>query len=74
VRSYYYKIAGLDIQINIEASDKNDIGLLPSFAPFRQKEAKGDLLFTLTVDDKLKPAEGRSLVRNFDTGNGDTLV
>lgn len=74
MRSYYYKIAGLDIQINIEASDKNDIGLLPSFAPFRQKEAKGDLLFTLTVDDKLKPAEGRSLVRNFDTGNGDTLV
>lgn len=74
MRSYYYKIAGLDIQINIEASDKNDIGLLPSFAPFRQKEAKGDLLFTLTVDDKLKPAEGRSLVRNFDTGNGYTLV
>lgn len=32
------------------------------------------LLFTLTVDDNLRPAKQRKLVRKFDTGNGDTLV
>lgn len=50
--------------------------LLPSFAPFRvqKSEETENVLFTLTVDDTLRPAKKRKLVRKFDTGNGDTLV
>lgn len=55
------------------------MGLLPSFAPFRcsslglQADDKS-LLFKLTVDDTLRPAKDRQLIRRFDTGNGDTSV
>ena len=31
-------------------------------------------LFTLDVDDSLRPAKEKKLVRKFDTGNGDTIV
>ncbi len=49
--------------------------LLPSFKGFEAEEAKDDdLMFTLTVDDQLRPAKNKQLVRKFDTGNGDTLV
>ena len=48
--------------------------LLPSFTRFCVDEPPEDLLFTLTVDDSLRPAKDRKLVRSFDTGNGDTLV
>jgi len=68
----------------------NSMALLPSFRPFRieEPENKPDntceadsthehadgLLFTLTVDDTLKPRKEKTLVRKFDTGNGDTVV
>ncbi len=74
MRSNSYRIAGLDIQIIFEESGRNGMELLPSFAPFRLEGAPTDLLFTLTVDDNLKPAKKKKLVRKFDTGNGDTLV
>ena len=50
--------------------------LLPSFRNFALPAGKApaDLMFTLTVDDQLRPAKNKKLVRKFDTGNGDTLV
>lgn len=48
--------------------------LLPSFTAFKTANDESNLFFTLTVDDKLKPASNRDLIRKFDTGNGDTLV
>ena len=74
MRSNCYRIAGLDIQIIFEESGRNGMELLPSFAPFRLEGAPTDLLFTLTVDDNLKSAKKKKLVRKFETGNGDTLV
>lgn len=51
------------------------MSLLPSFSAFSVEGGENDeRLFTLTVDDGLRPAKERSLVRKFDTGNGDTLV
>jgi hypothetical protein len=48
--------------------------LLPSFGVFQCSQESDTLLFTLTVDDTIRPAEKKKLVRKFDTGNGDTLV
>ena len=54
----------------------NNLSLLPSFSVFQTEEvpASESLFFTLTVDDSLKVAREKSLVRKFDTGNGDTVV
>ena len=51
------------------------MALLPSYAPFAcQQQPLRQTLFTLTVGDALRQAPEKTLVRNFDTGNGDTLV
>ncbi len=65
-----------DTEDNHSASSSfpNGVSLLPSFAPFRLDEEPSEVLFTLYVDDSLKPAKDKKLVRKFDTGNGDTLV
>ena len=47
--------------------------LLPSFIPFRMEET-AEPLFTLTVDDATRPVKQKSLLKDFDTGNGHTLV
>lgn len=52
----------------------NGLHLLPSLASFKIDEEPETLLFTLTVDDTLRPSKEKKLVRKFDTGNGDTLV
>ena len=46
------------------------------FLPFSVEASANDLFFQLTVDDSLKPVskEQRRTIRNFDTGNGDTIV
>ena len=69
-----FKIAGLNIRLSFAPSDENSMLLLPSFAPFQTDEEGGDYFFTLTVDDSLSQAEEKTLVRTFDTGNGDTVV
>ena len=74
MENHSFKIAGLNVQIIFTDSDKNSMQLLPSFRTFETNEAVDDLFFTLTVDDALRPAKEKQLVRNFDTGNGDTLV
>ena len=71
----YFRIADHEVCIRFQDGDVyNSVALLPSFKPFRIAEPTGELLFTLTVDDGLRPEEEKTLVRNFDTGNGDTLV
>lgn len=84
MESNYFCIADHNICIRFADSSVNSMSLLPSFANFAiGGPAAGDgqlpappdnLLFTLTVDDTLRPAKNRKLVRKFDTGNGDTLV
>ena len=75
VENNFFCIAGHTVSIRFSPSDANDIGLLPSFAPFRiEEQAAGHLLLTLDIDDTLRPASEKTFIRKFDTGNGDTLV
>lgn len=69
----HFRIAGLDITIRFTDTSVNNMTLLPSFEPFRQKEVV-EPLFTLTVDDTTRPVKQKSLLKDFDTGNGHTLV
>lgn len=71
---YLFRIADFDISITSCNTEKNFMELLPSFRSFRTDKAVGNLLFSLTVDDSLKPIRNGELIRKFDTGNGDTLV
>lgn len=76
MQAHNFKIAELNVRIVFDGSEKNSIKLLPSFAPFSTEAFKEDLFFQLTVDDQLRPVpkEERKHIRNFDTGNGDTIV
>ena len=74
VQNFYFIIGDHGVCLRFAPSDVNNMQLLPSFAPFSVDSEPRELLFTLTVDDSLRPAKGRTLVRKFDTGNGDTLV
>ena len=71
-----FRVAELSIRIAFAESEKNNIKLLPSFLPFSAEVSNNDLFFQLTVDDSIKPIskEQRRTIRNFDTGNGDTVV
>lgn len=71
---HFFCFGGHNVGITFSGSDPNDISLLPSFAPFRLDEEPSEVLFTLYVDDTLRPEKNKKLVRKFDTGNGDTLV
>jgi len=71
---HYFCIGGHNVCLHFLDSKLNSMHLLPSFAPFRTEGETQKLLFTLTVDDSLRPAKDKKLVRKFDTGNGDTLV
>ncbi|GAB6975631.1 hypothetical protein [Prevotella falsenii] len=76
MQAHNFKIAELNVRIAFADSEKNSIKLLPSFAPFSTETFKENLFFQLTVDDRLRPVpkERRKHIRNFDTGNGDTIV
>ena len=71
---HLFKIADHVVGICFAPSEYNDIGLLPSFRPFAIADDGGQRLLTLHVDDALRPRKDRTLVRTFDTGNGDTVV
>lgn len=71
---YLYRIADHVVGICFSPSESNSIALLPSFAPFRIGEAEEEPLLMLYVEETLEPSKERSLVRTFDTGNGDTVV
>lgn len=71
----FYRIADEAVCI---ISDKEEEELLPSFKPFRIKEeqvAEDEiLLFTLQVEKSLQEDPDTTVVKDFDTGNGLTLV
>ena len=71
-----FNIAELNIRIQFKESQRNSMRLLPSFEPFRAEIDPDHLFFKLTVDDTLRPIpkERREKIRDFDTGNGHTLV
>ena len=71
-----FRIAELNIRIIFKESQRNSMRLLPSFEPFRAEIDSNDIFFQLTVDDTLKPfpKERRERIRDFDTGNGHTIV
>ena len=75
--AYYFRIAGLYVKIIFLPSQRNSVSLIPSFQPFACKEvADSDLFFQIYVDDNLRPVpkDQRSLIRDFDTGNGNIIV
>ena len=76
MKQHFFSIGGHYTCIRFNDTDGNDLSLLPSFHCFAADEpsCSQPLLFTLTVDDSLRPAKGRQLIRKFDTGNGDTVV
>ncbi|OWP30628.1 hypothetical protein [Prevotella nigrescens] len=76
MQAHNFRVAELNIRIVFVDSEKNNIKLLPSFLPFSIEASANDLFFQLTVDDSLRPVskEQRRTIRNFDTGNGDTIV
>ncbi len=74
MKSRLYRIAGHVVRIIFNDTSVNDFSLLPSYAPFICEDSPEKPLLTLTVDDSLRPAGERTLIRNFDTGNGDTIV
>ena len=76
MKTEYFNIAGLNVCLRFADDTVNNLSLLPSFSVFQTEEvpASESLFFTLTVDDSLKVAPKKSLVRKFDTGNGDTVV
>lgn len=74
-KTNYFTIAELNVAIIFKESKHNSMALIPSFEPFRNS-AKENLFFHLTVDDTLKPVkkEDKERIRDFDTGNGITIV
>lgn len=80
---HYYTIADWNVCLDFAVED-DVIGphLIPSFRPFRAEGGVGqnadvsNLLFTLTIDNTIRPVpkEQRQRIRIFDTGNGDTVV
>lgn len=77
--SQHYIIADHHVELVFVPSKHNGLQLVGSLQPFRTTQAAEQLpapLFSLTVDDSLKPIprERRHRIRTFDTGNGDTIV
>ncbi len=72
----FYSIADLCIKITFVGNRNNETDLLPSFRIFRTDAPASEILFSLTVDDDLRPINKncRERVGTFDTGNGDTIV
>lgn len=59
------------------ANDSDCLQWLPSFEPFAvNTPTEGERLFTLTIDDDLRPVakDRRQHVHDFDTGNGNIIV
>ena len=68
-------LADLHLRIVFNDTGKNNMGLISSFEPFREKLSDGEKLFTITVDDGLQPIHtDKERIGQFDTGNGDTIV
>jgi hypothetical protein len=80
--TYHFCVAELPFSIAF-VGYKDGLRLLSSFVPFinnndvvAEEENNDSLLFKLTVDDSLRPEPkaDRERIRDFDTGNGITIV
>ena len=74
---YHFCIADLGVSLTFRGNDQNNsLRLIPSFKPFLSEDISVPLLFSLVVDDLLKPypKTHRERIRDFDTGNGTTIV
>lgn len=72
----YFNIAEFFVKISFNSDGRNDFSLLPSLIPFRVNTTLDGLFFSLHVDDNLSPIpqDQRERIKDFDTGNGRTLV
>lgn len=77
-QTQYYCIAEHYIGISFIAQQVNLLKLIPSLNPFRCEKPSNnkELLAKLFIDNTLQPIDKSKceLIRNFDTGNGMTLV
>lgn len=75
-KAYHFCIADLGVEIVFRGGTGNSLRLIPSFLPFLDNAATPPKLFTLVVDDSTKPSPKaqRERIRDFDTGNGITVV
>ena len=74
---HLFRVAELNVRIEIADADVNSISLLKSFEPFRVDSHEGEEVFlTFIVDDTTQPIEKsrRKRIRSFETGNGYTVV
>ncbi len=71
-----FTIADHVVELVFTDTSINSMELLPSLEPFRTTDATAEPLLRLTIDDELRPIpkEQRERIRNFETGNGDTIV
>ena len=69
-------IADFHVEIVFQGDGANSLRLIPSFEPFRVNDKTTQPLFRLIVDDDLSPfpKARREHIREFDTGNGLTVV
>ena len=69
-------IADFHVEIVFQGDGANSLRLIPSFEPFRVNDKATQPLFRLIVDDDLSPfpKARRERIREFDTGNGLTVV
>ena len=76
ISEHNFIIAELNVRLCFAESRFNSMQLLPSFEPFRVNALEGSLFFQLSIDDTLRPIskEHRKRIRDFDTGNGNTIV
>ncbi len=74
--AYHFSIADLGVKIVFQGKTENSLRLIPSFMTFLEERGTHPMLFTLLVDDALKPfpKAQREHIRDFDTGNGITVV
>lgn len=75
--THFFRIAELHVKLTFKPSPRNSIRLLPSFRVFASEPVpEGDVFFQLDIDDSLRPVpkEQRTLIRDFDTGNGIITV
>ena len=74
---HLFRVAELNVRIEIADADVNSISLLKSFEPFRVDSHEGEEVFlTFIIDDTTQPIEKsrRKRIRSFETGNGYTVV
>lgn len=77
MRSCVHDFDIADFKIRIIFNNTDGIDLLPSFCNFKKEHNNnGDVLFTLTVEDKVLSDcfDIKEEIGSFDTGNGDTIV